>query len=245
VRIIKLKKVKSVIATLLTTALILSSSSVVFASVNTNTATVHSFSKSTVITKDNIYEVLDYCGLDRSALKKDIDHKSFGAVTVGDLEDAINKAKKIPKMIARKDKPTNVESSSIGVTPNKITPMNTSTTGIETVAENSEAWIGGPIVRFSCSGHYYNDGTTKYWTSEAGGAGITMVSGQAGTTFYDIDFVNKLDTSVQDPSTSDSELVLDYGCQIGTYLGVKDLGSVEIYHNTIAGTNYYGSSYIN
>ncbi|MCB8817561.1 hypothetical protein [Desulfosporosinus shakirovi] len=210
---------------------------------NCNSIKESAFTKDTLITKDNIYKILDYYGLDRSALREDIDDKSFGDVTVGNLEDALNEAKRIPKMIViDKNNPTNEELSSIGITPYEITPM---ANGILTVAQNSEVFNDGPVVRYTCSGKYYKNGTTKYWTEAAGGADITMVTAQAGTIYYAIDDIIKLETSVENPSTSSSKLVLDYKYDIGNYIGIKGLGGIRIGHNLITGTNKYNTSYIN
>ncbi|TGE37189.1 hypothetical protein E4K67_15045 [Desulfosporosinus fructosivorans] len=210
---------------------------------NYNSIMNPTFTKNTLITKDNVNEILEYYGLDRSALREDMDDKSFGDVTVGDFENALNKAKKIPKMIVTdNNNPTNQSSTKI-TSPDGNSPM--AATSVQTVTTDSEVWSGGPVVRYACSGEAYNNySTTKYWIGPLGGANILMVTGQVGTIYYAVDSITRLITTVQNPSTSSSKLVLDYNYKIGTYTGIKGMGGIRIATNTVAGTNYYGISYI-
>lgn len=213
---------------------------------NHNSIMNPTFTKNTLITKDNVNEILEYYGLDRSAIREDMDDKSFVDVTVGDFENALNKAKKIPKMIVKdNNNPTNQELSSTKITSPVANSLMAAASSVLTITTDSEVFIGGPVVRYTCSGEAYNDySTTKYWIRPLGGANILMVTGQVGTIYYAVDSINRLSTTVQNPYTNASQLVLDYNYVIGTYTGIKGFGGIRIASNTVTGTNYYGIGYI-
>lgn len=219
----------------------------VFASVDNvktlDTTKKISFTKDTIITKDNVYEIIEYYGLDKSAVKEEKNNESFEELTVGEFENILNEAKNIPTSITTNN--IDNEISPVELSPIETNPLAAGAeTGIKTVTSDSSVCNGSCNVRYSCSGEYYKNGSTKYWTKASGGASLQMLTGQVGNIYYSIDSITTLNTTLLNGSTSNSKLELGYCYAIGTYTGIKGLGGVRVASTCVTGANYYNNSYL-
>jgi len=189
-----------------------------FASPVTATDAAHqeaSFSMNTVITENNINDILKYYGLDSAAIIQN-DKPFTNEVTVRDLEKAIKIAQKLPNTITiYDDKPYKTK-----VSTNNITIQET---GIATVSRNATI-TSSLIMNYSATGRYYKSSTTKYWT-EALGANIQIASDSSSAPYYyQVDTIHTLTNKVVNAWTSDSYLQMDYDYDVGFYFGFNGYG---------------------
>lgn len=231
---------KKIIGLILTVIMMFSITNLAFASTTTTDSSdlKTAFSPETVITEDNLNDILKYYGLDPSAVIK-LDKPVLVDVTVRDLEKAIEEAKKLPKTITIKDDhPTNVK-----VTDIKIDNLNAqaATTGTATVGRDNKI-TDSLYVYVSATGKFYKNGTTKYWT-EALGAGFEISALSSVTTgyYYLVDKKSLLKNTLYNGSTNNSYLRAEYNCDVGTYLGIKGSG-IRIATTNINGSTYFYSS---
>jgi len=191
------------------------------------------FSQDTVITEDNMNDILKYYGLDPSTVVKN-DKPVTSDVTVRDLETAIKAAKQLPHAITtHDDNPANVN-----VTTNDFTIQET---GTATVSRDSTI-TSSLVMKYSATGRYYKSDSTKYWT-EALGADIEIASDTSPSYYYDIDEIRKLTNKVVNAGTSSSYLQMDYDYTVGYYIGVMGYG-IRLWSIPIDGYSTFNSSYI-
>ncbi|MBZ4647183.1 MAG: hypothetical protein JG777_2672 [Clostridia bacterium] len=234
---------KRILILVLTVITILST--MAFAAESTTTATEparqeFTFSQDTVITEDNMNDILEYYGLNASAaIKKNKPvnglYYNKKVATVRDLETAIKKLRQLPDTITiHDDNPTGV----------KVTTNATSTSESSSITVFYDSQVLTHFsVRYSASGKYYKNGTTKYWT-EAYGGNITGLgsSGLPGTS-YEISKISKCTNTLKNGGTTSSYLQLDYKYTVKSYVGVGDW-SVPVTENTVEGFTRFGTSYI-
>jgi len=103
-----------------------------------------SISSETIITEDNIYEVLEYLGIDSSNFIK-TDTSTTGVKTVGELETAISQAEKLPSNVNYTLQSTSISNDSFAAA-----------SGSGTVALYSDYESGSYTVTYGCSGQYSN-----------------------------------------------------------------------------------------
>lgn len=223
-------------------ALLLSLCTASFAFASTTSATdsnrkEFTFSQDTVITEDNINDILKYYGLDPSAVCRKNERPVVPVirdVTVRDLEAAIKMAKQLPdKIIINNDDPTNIK-----VITNNITTQDTGTATVSRIVVITSSLH----MKHSATGRYYKSGSAKYWTS-ALGASIEVASDPSGIYYYQVDEIRKLINRVYNAGTSNSYLQMDYDYTVGFYMGIKDFGGIRLTSTNISGyTRFYADS---
>lgn len=199
------------------------------------------FSADTVITQDNVNEILEYYGLDSTKIDKSKDVSTFPQVTVGDLEKALEEAKKTPKTVVVRDSAV-TEKINSDVFPTSVIV----TTGTATAYKDATV-SSSLVVNYSATGKYYkavsNYDTVQYWTSALGST-ISTTSGNADY-YWTISAIRKNTNKVVNANTSSSYLQQDYDYTATCYLGVRGLGGIPYNSINVSGyTNYPGSSYI-
>ena len=108
------------------------------------------FSEETVITTENVYDVLSYLDIDENNLEVN-PKASYTTVTVGELKEAIDSAKKYQKEV-EKDSTTNIEDIS-------SSPQSTRATYSKTLS--SDLVVGSATITFNAVGYY----SGKHWTN--------------------------------------------------------------------------------
>lgn len=199
------------------------------------------FSADTVITQDNVNEILKYYGLDPTKIDKSKDVSTLSQVTVGDLEKALEEAKKTPKTVVVRDgavtEKTNNDVSAAAVIV---------TTGTATVYKDSTITTS-LVVNYSATGKYYkavsNYDTVKYWTSALGSSIST--SSETADYYWQITSIRKNANKVVNANTSSSYLQQDYDFTVTCYFGIRGIGGIPYKAINVSGYNRYpGSSYI-
>ena len=185
-------------------------------------------SADTVITRDNVYDVLAYLGLDSSELKLSDNTKSKVApsnVTVGDLQEAIAKAKsQSPEPISERyyaaETPT---ITTRGLVINK-TLYHDSVYSTYTITQ-------------SCTGTF--ELGVPGWKSCSGG------SATVGSEAMVVDFKEnpKITTNVTADKT---KIVMSWSAIVVAYYGIGDVGVIPINTYTHSGTcNWLASEFAN
>ena len=108
------------------------------------------FSEETVITTENVYDVLSYLDIDENNLEVN-QEASYATVTVGELKEAIDSAKKYQKEV-EKDSTINIEDIS-------SSPQSTRATYSKTLS--SDLVVGSATITFNAVGYY----SGKHWTN--------------------------------------------------------------------------------
>lgn len=227
---------KSKLLSIFVTAMfILSSATVTLASAITSTGPASvEISMDTVITKNNINDVLKYLNIDPSTFIEESSSKKKN-MTVKELESAINNAKKMDnnsilindkKLIKFKfPKPTELTNSATG------TSISTSSsTGAATVYDTTD--YGDCRAVYSATGTYYLDGEEAYWTA-ATGTGLD-ISSITGSYVWKKD-VKTLKSTVSFISSVNSDLVLNYDYTAKCYIDTG-IGLVLVNAKTIEGS---------
>ncbi|PHJ36704.1 hypothetical protein P378_20700 [Desulforamulus profundi] len=207
---------KKIFSFILTMIMILSLANFAFASSTTVSDQKMTFSPDTVVTDDNMYDVFKYMGLNPINVKKR-DKPVSGVVTVRDLQNALNEAKKLPNRIVIRDDNESVSNDS---TTQNITTLATS--GTATVYKKATI-TNSLVMKYIATGKYYSNGTTKYWTS-ALGSDIRIDTAPTPAWWYEMKDIRKNSISVKNPSTTSSYLQLDYDYTVGYYIGVNGYG---------------------
>lgn len=194
----------------------------------------------TIITEENLYDVIEYVGLEQNAfVKTDKTDVKSNIKTVGDLEKVIQKVNEIPKKIH--------ETSEIEVIPSGdevIVPDDASIQSYPVKTVHKDTNYSSYTIRYSASGKYYTEPYpphNAYWMEAAGG-NIVVQS-------YDfplnvvIESIDSLTNNLYNSGTLNSYLRLDYDFTVGIYIGV-DWGWLKINENDISGYTTFGTSYL-
>lgn len=188
-----------------------------------------SISPNTIITENNINEVLNYLGIDSSKfIKNDTPSDNVQIITVGDLQKYIKEFEtQSHKTIVNKEYTNTLNA------PRKL-PMNNTSAAAGTVMLYQTTNDDGFSLDFSVAGNY----RSGKWTG-SGAADVSISS-------PDIVFVRKIDSkNVMNVTVQDSgkNLHLNSDIKVGTYLGVK-WGIVEIGSQDVRTQVNWGSEYI-
>ena len=180
------------------------------------------FSEETVITTENVYDVLSYLDIDENNLEVN-QEASYATVTVGELKEAIDSAKKYQKEV-EKDSTINIEDIS-------SSPQSTRATYSKTLS--SALVVGSATITFNAVGYY----SGKHWTNAS-----------ASNASVDSDFViytYKLSGQSNKTTCTSSCITLKCSGNLDTYVGVGNVGIVKITSQTYSSkTNFYASSYL-
>lgn len=230
-----MKKFTAIVLVLL---LFLFTASLAFASTTTATDSDHqtfTFSQDTVITEDNMINILKYYGLDPSAIVKN-DRPVTGDVTVRDLEKAINYAKKLPdELTICNDNPTNIKAIN-----NDIIIQST---GTATVYHNAII-TSSLTMTYSAIGKFYKSGSTKYWTEALGSNIAVGVDSSSPPYFWRLDAIRKNTNTLFNGGTTNSYLQMDYDYTVGYYMGISGGWAIRISQTPINGFTRFNSSTI-
>ncbi|MCS6133285.1 hypothetical protein DWV13_17010 [Clostridium botulinum] len=228
----KSKKIISIVAIALTVIMgnVTLGQAVHAAEVSPNTNIVEDKSKiksNTEITEDNLNDVLEYVGLDpNSFIKTDVEGVRC-VQTVGDLEKAIEEAKK-PAKVTIKNRTDSEEN-------NKTNLHRRSKRSAGSKSLYADQSVGDAYtLTYTLSGQYNDD----QWTGVSG-ADVSVDSDFAGFT-YKIAPHPDLNATY-----TSSKITLRSYVTVNKYIGVKDYGVVPIGYQGIKGTNYfYANDYL-
>lgn len=162
-----------------------------------------SISSDTIITEDNIYEILEYLGIDSSNFVKE--DTVTGVSTVGELEKFISQAKELPGTVNYTLDSTN--------SPEDIKDYRLAASG--TVALFSDYESGSYTVTYGCSGQYSNG----KWT----GVSATTIS-------IDTDqeaLVYKIASPQLSATYTSTTITMKAKYTVETYVSVLGLGLVK------------------
>lgn len=197
-------------------------------------------SSETIITEDNVYEVLDYVGLDSSALIKSDKPVIHGQkLTVGELQDVIERYNNMPNTIIDINDNT-ADYSNIKELEHEIT---NSSYPVTTVHKDTR--YGSYEIRYSASGKYYTEPHGPYNTywMEALGGNIRVQDTDFGISAK-IEKINTLTNALKNAGMASSYLQLSYDYTVGIYL-ITDWGDLlKITENHISGYSNFDTSYI-
>lgn len=188
----------------------------------------------TVITKDNIYDVLSYVGLDSKSLSKTNAISSNSTIkTVGELEKLVKKAKSNPTKIVAKNN-TNTNTNTNTKTNIVSSSLLAATNGSKTIAQNFDN--GSYTLKYKVSAQYSGSEWVGVTSPDVS---VTADVDKAGIT-YKIDSDPSLDATWEpDVITMTSYVTVD------EYIGVKDVGLVCIGYQGVSSTNsFYASDYL-
>lgn len=184
----------------------------------------NSISSNTIITEDNIYEVLEYLGIDSSNyVKIDVTEKEVhtgkGVHTVGELEKAI---KEVEKQKSNIKNATITKSSS-----NLVSTLSSGTTMLYRTFD-----VDSYIVEYEVSASYA-DG---YWTS-ANSAAVSVDSDSLIYTY-------KIGYKELNLYCIPTKITLDSYIEVDTYIGFNDQGLIKISTQAIDRIDYFYTSEI-
>jgi len=186
-----------------------------------------SISPNTVITKDNMNEVLKYLGIDSSNFIQTDESKNSKIETVKDLENAIQQCKKQPSVINSTYSETNVSS----VSANSNSAMATAN-AVGTVMMYLTTNCDGYTLTYSVAGQY----SGAKWTG-CGGAWVSIDS-------LDVIFVRKVDSVSFNITLTDNNnnLCMKAAVNVGLYIGLK-YGIVKVSSQTVNTTANFGAGW--
>ena len=204
-------------------------------------AEIQEITSNTIITNDNLTNVLNYLGYDSSSfIKIDVDGLSF--YTVGELESAISIAKSSETATT---KVKNIQSSGSYNDINKraVSPRS-STPHYGSISNMSTTDYGNYQLEFVSSGSYrssYYVGNTHYPPVWTGVSGCNV--------FIDSNFlpvIYKIDgKGLIGASYTSSTITMTSEVYVGGYIGIADIGLLQISSVKINTTNYWKiSSYM-
>ncbi|MBO8158628.1 hypothetical protein [Thermosyntropha sp.] len=180
-------------------------------------------SSETLITEDNIYEVLEYVGLDSNAFTKtDKPNSNSNIVTVGDLE------KKIEEFNRRPHTMIDTEDVFIEVIPNVKESY-----PVMTVYSDTD--YGSYTMRYFATGKYYVEPPPPHYTYwvEALGGDIEVASADFPTV-VSIKEINILRNTLYNGGSPGSYLRLDFDYTVEVFIGVEN-GLIKIGEDNISG----------
>lgn len=188
-----------------------------------------SISSDTIITEDNIYEVLEYLGIDSSNYVK-TDVSEIGISTVGDLQKAIKQAEKMPKEISgqAKKKSSNTVDE---VKTNSLDVRNFAAASSGTVMLYTTVDADGYVLEYAVAGQYSNG----LWT----GGGSASVDIDA----LDVIFVRKIGNKSFNISAIEggTKLKVVATISVDLYLGLE-WGMIKVGTQTVNSTLYWYQS---
>lgn len=183
----------------------------------------NSISSNTIITEDNIYEVLEYLGLDSSKFIESDNAEDSGVTTVGELKMYIEQAKKETKKTK--------EGSNQNVAPYSANSLTTSlVSGSGTMMLYNSTDLSGCNISRSVAASYSNG----WWTS-ANSASVDVSSSVPGVTQKIVSQRNNL-------SCSSFTITLNSYVLIDSYIGIGKVGIIPFNEFSVNSTIYWQSS---
>lgn len=232
---------KKLLSIILTVLIILTCSVSSFAQTGI-VETSSKISRDTIITKDNLNEILKLYGIDATELKKSDAPVSQAAMTVGQLEDAINLIRSETEDQIITEIIDNGEI--VGSDGTLISPRATPVTGSVYLSHTTSP-MSTFDATYTCTGTYTKDLFSGYkaWTG-ADNASVTINDKSAPGAKRQLDSVSSIGATY-----TGSTVTLSTTYVVGYYLviGIPDSPfSYEQYmsSNTIRNTSYWGTSYI-
>lgn len=186
------------------------------------------FSPDTVITKDNIYDVLEYLGIDSNNFIE-TDETGKSVRTVGELEktfkEVTNKLKDIP-----------TQGKEVSEAKNDFIISPYSYGGTKMLYKTMDHG-GSYTITYSVAGEYsYRDDHTGYW-SGVGSADASVDSDAIGVVY-------KITSKDLDASYTANYINLDAAITVTWYIGVDDVGLIPVGSNDITADINWDTSYI-
>lgn len=197
-------------------------------------ASPQSFASDTIITEENIAEVLEYVGLsDDSCIFGDVENNNV-VYTVGELEDAIKEISEIENSICFSSDDNLRDSKIIGFTGDSRYATNKASSGSKTVTNTvSYGKKDSFSIKYRATGKY----SGSKWTG-TGSASATVSSNSALSSYEISDEEHDL-TYTSDCLTLESNLTVD------SYVSVGDYAIIHVSTMEIDATNYfYASDYL-
>lgn len=225
------KLLKPVLASILTMSFLLSTGGAVFAADSKTIPAPKTFSKDTVITKNNLNDVLKAHNIDPSTLVKNT-KTSSAAVTVGDLEKALEEAKKLPKEITLNDN-TPLSLSNI----NGVSPAYASGSGTS-VATRATTYTNSLTVDYYATGGY----TNGMWSSALGSSWAPRATG-IPTSWWIVTKTYSNNIYLYNGGTANAYLRQVYNYDVTNYYGLVGYG-VPMTTINIQGSINYSNAYI-
>lgn len=184
----------------------------------------------TVITTENIYDVVKYVGLAESAVVYNADNYFEEDVTVGDLLNAIKESNNQPDVITEY-----VEFTEKGIYDNNEMVINGTT---KTVSRTTTH--GTLELYYTTTGEYStNPAGQKYWTKYVNSTVDPRSTGVG--TYYQVEKINNWIGYVDGIPTYDTALVVEADYVVGFYVGVKGMG-IKLNDIPVQATHRYPSS---
>lgn len=174
-------------------------------------------SSDTVITEDNIYDVLAYLGLDSSGFTR-TDTANSSVTTVGDLEKYIQNAKK--------------QSKNITIKPNSINP-NGSVTGSGTLTLSNSVLNNGISLSYLVSAGY----AYGAWTN------VSSITASASSNTPGV--TCKIASQSSNGTCTATTVTVQSTVTVDTYIGIGKVGIIKYNSFDVTTTMYwYASDYL-
>lgn len=236
--------VKKLLSLTLAVVMIFSCSMLTFAQA-ADSKTNGEITRDTVITQDNMNDILKHYGIDPKIGKKSNSTNTIAITTVGQLEDALNALNQLPKgQTINISETLNNNTSTTPTTPTStVSPM---FKNIGTVNLSSDSWPTSDWgLRHTCTGEYFidTDAGIQRWIGAYNAAVLLITPNPSLPGLkYQLDAVNSIGVTYTDNTITETSDVI-----VGTYLviGVPPL-SYDLYmgSNQVTTTYYWGTSYI-
>lgn len=218
-------------------ATVITTSTPVFAATNTSTSNVgtltsvqaNTINSDTVITEDNMSDVLKYIGLNPSdVIEGNETGKSIG--TVGELQKSMKQAKKQQNKVITKTANNKLSNATTKLSNANIVTASyyddEAPTDSQRVYHDTD--FDGYVVEFSCDGDYRHG----QWCGVSG-EDATITSGDGTGYFYKITAKNDLSATY-----TSSRITMHHKITVKSYVGVGKF-SVCVNTNTIKGYDYF------
>jgi len=223
-------KIKSLIMMVLAVNLMLILSTCAFASENSTIPSHQKYSTNTVITEDNMNDILKYLGLDPNKVIK-TNRSVNRTVTVGELQKAIAESKNLPKIINEQDSiPTNVKPSGAST----IVPL---TSGTKTVGTSTQ-YTSSLIVDYYATGAF----SGGYWTA-AYGSSFAVEPTNNPLNWWVVTKTYNNTNNLYNGGTSSAYLHFSYNFDLTNYYGLGGYG-IPINAININGFKNFDNSYL-
>lgn len=184
---------------------------IVFMSIGYSSAEGNMISSDTIITENNVHEILEYLGVD----SKGFEFKNVEEVqnhTVGDLEKSIKKIQKLPKEITLSENTLDNDNEVPFNEINTVSPQNRGSVVLERTARG-----GSYDVLFRVIGQHYGN----RW-SGVGNISATPINSDPGTS-HKIKSLRNLSATY-----NSTRIYLRGSVMVDIYIGVGDLGFIKL-----------------
>jgi len=192
----------------------------------------------TVITTENIYDVVKYVGLKESDVVYNANNYFEGDVTVGDLLNAIKESKNFPSVITEYIGFTDEEIYNS----NEVIHSNNEIKGITKTVSRTTT-LGSLTLYYTATGEYATDSNgQKYWIKHVYSTVDPRSTGVG--TYYQVERINRWIGYIDGIPTYNTALVVEADYVVGYYVGVKGIGIKLSEVPVQAAHRYPSSSYL-